>query len=311
MLSSRRYVRLNAGPGRLASLALLMLSIPFTNVFGEKVLYETESQYHYIRVTQKGPIRTLYFRKGLGAAKQSSINIRHRLRLELEYTQMVFIGLAYIGEPKRVLIVGLGGGQIPSALRHYYPRVAIDCVEIDPEILHVAEAYFFFKNRPPTRTIIADGRAFIRRAAASGWRYDMVVLDAFTSTYIPPHMMTKEFLELTARIASPDGCVVSNIHASNMLYDYQQRTYAKVFPQNYTFLGRRSSNAIVVSLPRPGRATKEQMAARAAALQKQHRFAFDLTRIATMYLDKPNWKTEGDILTDDFSPVNLLRMRAR
>ena len=42
--------------------------------FGDKLIYEAESQYHYIRVTQKGPLRTLFFRKG-PAAKQSAVGM--------------------------------------------------------------------------------------------------------------------------------------------------------------------------------------------------------------------------------------------
>ncbi len=298
-------------PALAAGVVLLMLTLPIKNLFGQRILFEAETQYHYVRVVQKGSLRTLYFRKGPGAAKQSSVNIRRRHNLELEYTQIAFIGLAYTPPPKRVLIVGLGGAQIPNVLRYYFPKMAIDCVEIDPVIVTVAEDFFFFKNKPPTRSIVADGRAFIRRAGASGWKYDMIVLDAYTSTYIPEHMVTKEFLHQVARVLSPGGCVVSNIHSSNMLYDYQQRTYANVFPQNYTFLGRRSSNAIVVSLNEPGSVSYDDMANRAAQLQKQHHFAFDLTKIATMYEAKPTWKQEGVILTDDFSPANILRMRAR
>jgi len=288
-----------------------MINLPLEKIFGERVVFEQETQHHYIRVTQKGALRTLYFRKGPGAAKQSSIHIRHRFRLELEYTRMAFIGLAYVEQPKRVLVVGLGGGLIPMVLRHHFPKMAIDVIDIDPAIVKVAKDYFFFSTKPPTRAIVSDGRFFVRRAGAGGWKYDMIVLDAYTSEYIPAHMMTKEFLLQVRRIVAPGGCIVSNIHASNMLYDYEQRTYAAVFPQNQTFLGRKSSNALVVSRMDGDPVPMEVIETRAEALQKAHGFVFDLTTIVPMFLKEPNWVADGDILTDDFSPANLLRVRPR
>lgn len=279
--------------------------------FGESLVYEGESQYHYIRVTQKAGVRTLYFRKGPGAARQSSINLKNHLHLELEYTRMVFAGLMFIEEPKRVLVLGLGGGLIPTVLRHHFPTLQLDVVEIDPKIVWVAEKYFFYSKRRPTRTIVLDGRVFVRRAASAGWRYDMVVLDAYTGSYIPPHLMAKEFLEQVGSILAPGGCVVSNIHTTNRLYDYEQRTYAAAFSQNHTFLGKTSTNAVLVSKNGPNSMSKADLKAKAQALQDAHKFEFDLTKIVQMYSDEKKWETEGDILTDDFSPVNLLRMRGR
>lgn len=279
--------------------------------FGETDIYEAESQYHYVRVTKKGSALTLYFKRG-PAARQSVIDLKHPHQLELEYTQMAFIGLSFINEPKRVLVVGLGGGAIPTLLRHHYPKLPIDVVEIDPMVRDVAKKYFYFKDKPPTRAIIADGRVWVRRAARQRLRYDMVVLDAYTGTYIPPHLMTKEFLEQVGAIVAPGGCVVSNVHTSDRLYEYGQRTYAAAFPQNYTFLGVKSRNAILVSRKELGTMlTKADVKERAKALQEKHKFHFDLTKMAAMFSAKKDWKEEGDILTDDFSPVNLLRIRGR
>jgi len=295
-----------------AAFAMFSISPKKLWPFGETDIYEAESQYHYVRVTKKGSALTLYFKRGPGAARQSVIDLKHPHQLELEYTQMAFIGLAFIDEPKRVLVVGLGGGAIPTLLRHHYPRLPIDVVEIDPMVRDVAKKYFYFRDKPPTRAIIADGRVWVRRAARQRIRYDIVVLDAYTGTYIPPHLMSKEFLGQVGDIVAPGGCIVSNVHTSNRLYEYEQRTYAATFPQNYTFLGVKSSNAILVSRKEQEPVlTERELKLRAKMLQEKHKFHFDLAKMAAMFSTKKDWKEEGDILTDDFSPVNLLRIRGR
>ena len=44
--------------------------------------------------------------------------------------------------PQSVLIVGLGGGTIPRALRELLPETQIDVVEIDPAVVRVAQPLF-------------------------------------------------------------------------------------------------------------------------------------------------------------------------
>lgn len=44
------------------------------------------------------------------------------------------------------LVIGLGGGALPMALRRMYPRVKVATVELDPEMAGVAKEYFGLKE---------------------------------------------------------------------------------------------------------------------------------------------------------------------
>ena len=44
--------------------------------------------------------------------------------------------------PNRVLIIGLGGGALPILIRHYFPSVIVDVVEIDETVIAVAVDLF-------------------------------------------------------------------------------------------------------------------------------------------------------------------------
>lgn len=46
--------------------------------------------------------------------------------------------------PRRILLVGLGGGALPVYLHRHYPQAAIDVVEIVPEVVLAAERFFGF-----------------------------------------------------------------------------------------------------------------------------------------------------------------------
>lgn len=44
------------------------------------------------------------------------------------------------------LVIGLGGGALPMALRRMYPRVRVATVELDPEMAGIAKEHFGLKE---------------------------------------------------------------------------------------------------------------------------------------------------------------------
>lgn len=154
--------------------------------------------------------------------------------------------------------------------------------------------------------IMADGRVFVRQAKHEGIRYDIIVLDAFNGSYIPSHLTTKEFLEEIFLVLRDGGCVVSNIHHSNKLYEYQQRTFTKVALQNYVFEG---NNAIVISTQQKDKLSREEVEKKIFQIQNKYQFSFNLNSIGKKLIEIPTWDTDGDILTDDYSPVNVLKAK--
>ncbi|MCG8632943.1 MAG: fused MFS/spermidine synthase, partial [Desulfobacterales bacterium] len=211
----------------LFKIILAVLTIPVSVIFITKtlpesdthgnVIYEKESRYNYIRVVDDDPVRSLLFTKGPGAKIQSAIYPDSPDKLVLEYSQMVFAGIAFVRQPQRILIVGLGGGIIPSVFAKYFPDLQIDVVELDGEIVHVAKKFFNYNPSARTNIIVADGRVYVRRAKHEGIQYDLIVLDAFNGSYIPSHLTTRDFLQEVFLLLKDGGCVVSNIHHRNRL----------------------------------------------------------------------------------------------
>lgn len=290
------------------AVAVFILSGPGGVLSSSEVVYEKESLYHYINVIDDGPIRALQFRKGPGANWQSAINLENPGEHVLEYTRMLFAGLAFVAQPEDILIIGLGGGIVPTEFRKQYPSARIDIVELDREVLKVAERFFAFDSAS-FNVHIDDGRVYMRLAREKGRKYDIIVLDAFNGAYIPPHLTTAEFLRQVFALLKENGCVTSNIHHRNRLYEYQQRTYAAVAPHNYTFRG--ADNTVVISTGNIPLKSAGVIQQNLAALQLEMPFTFDLRAVGDQLLDKPDWPLQGEILTDNYSPVNILNARQR
>ena len=88
----------------------------------QKIIYRKQSPYSTVIVAEDDRgVRTLSF--GTEGVRQSVVKIGDPDYLELPYAPVMVSGLALCPEPKRVLVVGLGGGTIPSFLHKHCSRL--------------------------------------------------------------------------------------------------------------------------------------------------------------------------------------------
>jgi spermidine synthase len=242
------------------------------------VLYEKASVFGTIVVTQdEEGLRVLRFERG--GARQSLVKPGDAEYLGLPYAQVVFVGLALCAEPRRMLVVGLGGGTLPMFLRKHYPDAVIDAVDIDPDVVQVAKRFFGFREDDTLRAHVDDGRRFIEQARQP---YDVIFLDAFGSDRLPAHLTTQEFLQAVRRAAKPDGVVVGNLWGrnSNALFDAMVRTYQEVFAELFILDVRGADNKILLALPRPQPLSRDELMERARKVSTARQFRYDLGEVA-------------------------------
>jgi spermidine synthase len=262
----------------------------------ETVLYEKQSEYNNIIVTQDADgYRVLRFEKG--GARQSIGKPGHPEYLGFAYTKVAFAGLALTPEPSRVLVIGVGGGTMPTFMRRYYPRATIDAVDIDPEVVHVAREYFGFKEDERMKAHVADGRQFVERTREP---YDIVFLDAFGTRNVPPHLATVEFMRAVRRAVKPTGVVVGNVWGRpvNPMYDSMLRTYQEVFEDVYVLDVPGTSNKILLALPRRQPLERADLVQLARKVGKDKGFQFDVGDIDEQQFTHPARNRSARVLQD-------------
>jgi len=272
------------------------------------VLHEERSLYRNLFVRQDGDERCLLFRARRNVGRESCKLMSNPDHLIFDYTHMMLAALYVDPAPKKILIIGLGGATIPDALQKMMPGVQLDIVEIDPAVDRVARKYFDFKPGPRTRVFVEDGRVFVKRAARQKPNYDLVMLDAFAEDYIPEHMLTREFLQEVKSIMAPRGVLAANTWSTSELYDYESATYADVFGPFYNL---KSGNRIILTrlggLPAP-----EELRANAAKWDPQLlRRGVARGELMGMINTRVDWDTKARVLTDQYSPSNVLNARKR
>ncbi|MGQ9505511.1 MAG: spermidine synthase [Thermogutta sp.] len=270
-----------------------------------KVLLEKESLYHYVRVIEEDGIRRLQFRRSGLDFEESAINIHDPLDFPLHYYKLMMAAFLHCPQPKSILFVGLGGGTLPQAIHHYFPEATLDAIELDPVVADAAKEFFGFRETPQVKIYVRDARVQMRQFAREKRKYDIIFLDAFRGGYIPYHLTTQEFMELTRSLLTKDGIVVSNLQPGFASYHYQRRTIARVFAEEWSY--GRYGNVIVVSSVKPKAQTKEQLIELAERLQAEKKFQFYLPEIARMGTPGGDYVRSGPILTDDYAPTDVLR----
>ena len=273
-----------------------------------EVLVETESLYHHIIVEANGSVRSMLFRRRGTDNSESVVDLSAPLRPQMEYTRLMFSALFYCDQPKDILVIGLGGGTLSTMLAHYFPEASVVTVELDPVVAELAAKHFAFKQGPKNKVEVRDGRVYVKRALRQPTpRFDLIMLDAFRGGYIPFHLTTKEFLTECKQLLKPAGIVVANLRPGFDTYEYQRRTMNAVFGTGEAFGG--SSNVAVCTLPAGKPVPEQELSKRARALQARHRFEFDLPAVVDTRQRQPDYPQQGDILTDDYAPVNIERRR--
>ncbi len=114
-------------------------------------------------------------------------------------------------EKRELALVGAGTGAL-AVLAGAHQRVTL--YEIDPEVVWIADESGLFTYLHNTRAthewVVGDGRIELERTTT---RFDLIVLDAFSSGTIPIHLLTHEAFELYLERLTPGGALL--FHISN------------------------------------------------------------------------------------------------
>ena len=212
-----------------------------------RIIHKERSLYQTVLIDQTGTRICLRFTRRGSPYNQSCIDRNRPRQMVFGYTRMMMAALLLNPSPRRILIAGLGGGTLPTALHELYPQATIDVVEIDAAVVSAAQRFFGFAASDRLRVHVQDARAFVKRAVRDGTAYDLIMLDAFTAEYIPEHLMTREFLAETRSLLTEGGALAANTFASSRLYDHESVTYSAVYGAFFNLRPPRSANRVILA----------------------------------------------------------------
>lgn len=283
----------------LIILGFISASLPARTIHKERSIYRN------IVITEKNKRRCMRFEsRTRSISNQACIDLNNKDKLVFEYTRSIMAGLAINPSPERILIIGLGGGSLPSVFSKVLPDAEVISVEIDPAVAKLAKKYFDYSESDKIKTSIKDGRVYIKRAIKKKQYFDWIILDAFNGDYIPEHLLTKEFLTETKQLLAANGLLSANTFSGSKLYDYESVTYQSVFEQLKFLKSPTKGNRIIFACN--CEKFPEKIIADEMMQAKLLPHGVDLESLVNRLSQNIDWDTKVQPLTDQFSPANLL-----
>ena len=119
--------------------------------------------------------------------------------------------------PRRVGVVGLGIGSLAAYAK---PGDTWTFLELNQAVVDVAESQFTYLKaaREHGAAIgVETGDARLRLREGDAARFDLLVLDAFSSDAVPIHLVTREAIAVYRRALVPGGLLVAHVSNDHVL----------------------------------------------------------------------------------------------
>lgn len=141
-------------------------------------------------------------------ALQSEMSIDNPDDLLLGYTQSMMGFLLLQPDPRRIGMIGLGGGSLVTFCYRHLPDPAIEAAEINPEVIALRDHFHIPQDDERFQVRCIDGADFVRDAAG---RFGALMVDGFDKHGQPAQLCSPDFYEDCYRALTIDGVMVVNL----------------------------------------------------------------------------------------------------
>jgi spermidine synthase len=312
VLIASSLIGLKKLPKTISVAVLVILLIPWTSLslhpfphYGT-LMFEKETLFSHLDVTEFGNNRSLY----LDGIQHSSMNLNDPFDLVIDYTEYFHLGMMFNPDAANILFVGGGGFTGPKNFLTLYPDTKIDVIEIDSDVIDVAKRYFDLKEDSRLQIFNDDAR---KHLSTFEKKYDVIVLDAYASTYVPYHLMTHEFFQTLEQRLEPDGIIISNFIGSiegnnSQLVKAVYKTMKGTFPVAHVFPTESKptnvQNVMIVSSNQPYDFDRLELFE--IAKNNPSNYLVDELSVDNHFYQKPVDISNAPIITDQRNPLEIM-----
>ncbi len=174
-----------------------------------ELIHSCCSEFQNIEVSQSNDLRMLRTDKH---AVQSALLLNHPQQLFLPYMQGMMTGLLFQPPPNKVLLLGLGGGDLVRYINHYLPKTSITAVELDAAMLEVSREYFALPDSDSIDIYIDDAMHYLNSNNAC---YEMILTDIYGGTEMPEILQNRRFYQHCYNRLEQNGLLILNMLISD------------------------------------------------------------------------------------------------
>ncbi|MFH6971313.1 spermidine synthase [Flavobacterium petrolei] len=137
------------------------------------------------------------------------------------------IGYEKIVPMKHILVLGVAGGSVIKTLVDEIKyKGKITGVEIDPEIIKIANTYFKLDEIENLEIVIDDAFEFVLKTKT---KYDLIIIDIFQDTVMPNFLFETFFINRVCSLLKSHGFILFNTMLLNESQNLRNKKYVSEF----------------------------------------------------------------------------------
>ena len=147
---------------------------------------------------------------------------------------LLVIGKTEISKMDSILVLGVAGGSVVKTLiTDFEFTKSITGVELDPEIIEIANSYFDLDKVTNFKCIIDDAEQFV---STNKDFYDLIIIDIFKDTEMPEFLFQESFIKAIKQRLNKNGYILFNMmlldaskkdKIENYLNHFETQNYSK------------------------------------------------------------------------------------
>ena len=218
-----------------------LLEIINDKEFDDTILCEVQSDFHNIKVVENEIGRFIHYKD----TYQAGFIDTPAYKGNLPYINYFTIPSIINPDIQNILLIGFGTGKLVNDYEKLFQKLnTIDIVDIEENILNLAQDFFDFKKSKKMNFYLQDGLVFLRNTKKN---YDLIVVDVASDDGIDERFVSAEYLKLISSRLSKNGIFVSNLcaspdfeHPQNIFINHIKELYTNTFKHTMIFKGNTS-----------------------------------------------------------------------
>jgi spermidine synthase len=139
------------------------------------------------------------------------------------------IGFQKVAAMREILVLGVAGGSVIKTLTGEIGcNGKITGVEIDAEVIEIANRYFKLDRIPNLEIVIDDAFEFVLRTKT---KYDLIIVDLFQDMLMPSFAFEPFFADRLGFLLEPDGYILFNTMTLGGEHDQRNEAYVSGFDE--------------------------------------------------------------------------------
>ena len=137
------------------------------------------------------------------------------------------IGFETINKMESILVLGVAGGSVIKTLVNEIKyKGKITGVEIDSEIIEIANTYFKLNEIPNLTIFIDDAFEFVLKTNET---FDLIIIDIFQDTNMPNFLFEKFFIDRIGTLIKSGGYILFNTMLTKQSDNARNQKYRNEF----------------------------------------------------------------------------------